>query len=68
MNKILSFVSITTVNAAAVSQSLKYFHNGTSLEGYLAYDDAIKGKPIIHQGARAGLEICADFFRGNLFN
>jgi dienelactone hydrolase len=33
-----------TANAKVVSQPVEYNHNGTVLEGYLAYDDAVKGK------------------------
>jgi dienelactone hydrolase len=33
-----------SANAKVVSQPVQYNHNGTVLEGYLAYDDAVKGK------------------------
>lgn len=42
---ILLIVGLGSVGqAAVVGRSLPYEHNGTTLEGYLAYDDAIKGK------------------------
>jgi dienelactone hydrolase len=33
-----------SANAKVISQSVEYKHEGTRLEGYLAYDDAAKGK------------------------
>ena len=33
-----------SANAKVVSKPVEYNHNGTVLEGYLAYDDAVKGK------------------------
>ena len=42
---ILIFILSTgTASAKVVSQSLSYTHDGVSLEGYLAYDDAVSGK------------------------
>ncbi|WP_372683605.1 dienelactone hydrolase family protein [Desulfosarcina sp.] len=36
--------SAGTASAKVVSQPLSYMHDGVSLEGYLAYDDAVSGK------------------------
>jgi dienelactone hydrolase len=33
-----------SANAGVVSKSVQYTHEGTVLEGLLAYDDSIKGK------------------------
>jgi dienelactone hydrolase len=42
---ILAVLSIAvSANAKVVAQPVEYDHNGTVLEGYLAYDDAVKGK------------------------
>jgi dienelactone hydrolase len=42
---LLVFLGITTaVHAKVVTRSIAYTHDGVSLEGYLAYDDAIGGK------------------------
>ncbi len=42
---ILFILSITvSANAKVVAQPVEYNHNGTVLEGYLAYDDAVTGK------------------------
>jgi dienelactone hydrolase len=42
---ILFILSITvSANAKVTAQPVEYNHNGTVLEGYLAYDDAVKGK------------------------
>jgi dienelactone hydrolase len=42
---ILVFLVVqTAVQAKVVTKTVPYRHNGVSLEGYLAYDDAIKGK------------------------
>ena len=37
-------LSTGTALAKVVSQPLSYMHSGVSLEGYLAYDDAVSGK------------------------
>ena len=42
---ILVFLVVqTAVQAKVVTKTVPYRHNGVTLEGYLAYDDAIKGK------------------------
>lgn len=41
---IILVVSIGTAHAKVVTQPIAYTHAGTSLEGYLAYDDAVSGK------------------------
>jgi len=41
----LSILSFATVAQAEVqTQEIDYTQNGTTLKGYIAYDDAIKGK------------------------
>jgi dienelactone hydrolase len=48
MKQILFIILVLSLavsaNAKVVSQPVEYNHNGTVLEGYLAYDDAVKGK------------------------
>jgi dienelactone hydrolase len=39
----LIFIAISA-NAGGVSKTVEYTHEGTVLEGYLAYDDSVKGK------------------------
>ncbi|MBR9987561.1 MAG: dienelactone hydrolase family protein [Desulfosarcina sp.] len=41
---IILLLSIGTAHAKVVTRPMAYTHAGTSLEGYLAYDDAISGK------------------------
>ena len=41
---IILVVSIGTAHAKVVMRPIAYTHAGTSLEGYLAYDDAVSGK------------------------
>ncbi len=41
---IILLLSIGTAHAKVVTQSIAYTHAGTSLEGHLAYDDALSGK------------------------
>ena len=48
MKKILIIIFAVFIpvsaNAEVVSKSVQYTHEGTVLEGFLAYDDSIKGK------------------------
>ncbi|MBE9545826.1 MAG: dienelactone hydrolase family protein, partial [Proteobacteria bacterium] len=48
MKQILFIILVLSLavsaNAKVVSQAMVYDHNGTVLEGYLAYDDTVKGK------------------------
>lgn len=41
---IILLLSIGTAHAKVVTRPIAYTHAGTSLEGYLAYDDALSGK------------------------
>jgi dienelactone hydrolase len=41
---IILLLSIGTAHAKVITQPIVYTHAGTSLEGYLAYDDAVSGK------------------------
>lgn len=41
---LLILVSVSGADAKLVSKSVEYKHRDTVLEGYLAYDDAVKGK------------------------
>ena len=47
------FAILGPVDAAVVTRTVDYSHDGTTFEGYLAYDDAIPGKRpgvlVIHQ-------------------
>jgi dienelactone hydrolase len=48
MNKFLSFLGLmiaaTAAHAAVQGKEVSYSANGTTLKGYVAYDDAVKGK------------------------
>ena len=57
LKQILSILLVLSLavsaNAKVAAQPVEYNHNGTVLEGYLAYDDAVKGKQpgvlVIHE-------------------
>ena len=36
--------STSTVQAEVITKTISYQHDGVNLEGFLAYDDSIKGK------------------------
>lgn len=41
---LLSLILVGSASAKVVTEVVTYSHNGTTLKGYLAYDDAIQGK------------------------